>query len=84
MGVGGSADVAREARRATEVLNAILYVLWTVCQWKALPKDQPPRSTVWAYLDRREWDGTLTRIHHALYVEAGCRRGARPAPPSRS
>ncbi|GGC69930.1 hypothetical protein GCM10011504_54710 [Siccirubricoccus deserti] len=51
-----------------EVLNAILYVLWTGCQWKALPKDLPPRSTVWDYLDRWEWDGTLPRIHHALYV----------------
>src|SRR5215210_2538835 len=30
-----------------EVLNAIFYVLWTGCQWKALPKDLPPRSTVW-------------------------------------
>ena len=29
-----------------EVLNAIFYVLWTGCQWKALPKDLPPRSTV--------------------------------------
>ena len=28
-----------------EVLNAIFYVLWTGCQWKALPKDLPPRST---------------------------------------
>src|SRR3954466_5457254 len=34
-----------------EVLNAIFYVLWTGCQWKALPKDLPPRSTVWEYLD---------------------------------
>ena len=52
-----------------EVLNAIVYVLWTGCQWKALPKDLPPRSTVWEYLDLWEWDGTLSRIHHALYVE---------------
>src|SRR3954471_6223050 len=27
-----------------EVLNAIFYVLWTGCQWKALPKDLPPRA----------------------------------------
>src|ERR671912_698846 len=50
-----------------EVLNAIFYVLWTGCQWKALPKDLPPRSTVWEYMDLWEWDGTLNRIHHALY-----------------
>src|SRR5215207_11649469 len=34
-----------------EVLNAIFYVLWTGFQWKALPKDLPPRSTVWDYLE---------------------------------
>ena len=53
-----------------EVLNAHLDVLWTGCQWKALPKDLPPRSTVWEYLDLWDWDGTKSgRIHHALYVE---------------
>lgn len=52
-----------------EVLNAIFYVLWTGCQWTALPKDLPPRSTVWDYLDLWDWDGTLERVHHALYVE---------------
>src|SRR5215211_3350802 len=52
-----------------EVLNAIFYGLWTGCPWKALPKNLPPRSTVWDYLDLWDWDGTLERIHHALYVE---------------
>jgi len=42
-----------------EVLNAIFYVLWTGCQWKALPKDFPPKSTVYDDLDLWEWDGTL-------------------------
>jgi transposase len=51
-----------------EVLNAVFYVLWTGCQWKALPKDFPPRSTVWAYFDLWSYDGTLARIHEALYV----------------
>jgi len=45
----------RGGRRRTvdvrEVLNAIFYVLWTGCQWKALPKDLPPRSTVYDYFD---------------------------------
>lgn len=63
-----------------EVLNAIFYVLWTGCQWKALPKDLPPRSTVWEYLDRWEWDGTLSRIHHALYVEVRKRTGREASP----
>ena len=32
-----------------EVLNAILYVLATGCQWRAPPTDFPPRSTVQGY-----------------------------------
>ena len=51
-----------------EILNGIFYVLSTGCQWQALPKDLPPKSTVWAYFDLWTWDGTLERIHHALYV----------------
>ena len=63
-----------------EVLNAIFYVLWTGCQWKALPKDLPPRSTVWEYLDLWDWDGTLERIHHALYVEMRENAGREASP----
>ena len=63
-----------------EVLNAVFYVLWTGCQWKALPKDLPPRSTVWEYLDLWEWDGTLARIHHALYVETREQAGREASP----
>jgi transposase len=52
-----------------EVVNGLLYVLSTGCQWAALPKDLPPRSTVNDYLRRWDEDGTLARIHHALYVQ---------------
>ena len=63
-----------------EVLNAIFYILWTGCQWKALPKDLPPRSTVWEYMDLWEWDGTLSRIHHVLYVEVREKAGREASP----
>ena len=63
-----------------EVLNAIFYVLWTGCQWTALPTDLPPRSTVWDYLDLWDWDGTLERIHHALYVEVREQAGREASP----
>jgi len=42
--------------------------LSTGCQWASLPKDLPPRSTVNDYFRRWNEDGTLDRIHHALYV----------------
>ena len=63
-----------------EVLNAIFYVLWTGCQWKALPKDFPPKSTVYDYLDLWEWDGTLERLHHALFVQERERQGREASP----
>lgn len=52
-----------------DVLNGVFYVLMTGCQRRALPKDLPPRSTVHEYLGLWEWDGTLARIHHALFVD---------------
>jgi len=64
-----------------EVMNGIMYILSTGCQWRAVPKDLPPRSTLFDYLDLWNWDGTLDRIHHALYVE--CReQDEREASPS--
>jgi transposase len=51
-----------------EVLNAIFYVLSTGCQWAALPKDLVPKSTAHLYFMLWEWDGTLERLHHMLYV----------------
>jgi len=55
--------------------------LSTGCQWRAIPKDLPPRSTLFDYLGLWSYDGTLDCIHHALYV--ACReQGEREASPS--
>ena len=51
-----------------EIVNGILYILSTGCQWAALPKDLPPKSTVNDYFRRWTDDGTMGRIHHTLYV----------------
>jgi transposase len=45
-----------------------MYVLSTGCQWRAIPKDLTPRSTVYDYFDLWCWDGTLDRINHSLFV----------------
>jgi transposase len=63
-----------------EVLNAIFYVLSTGCQWQALPKDLPPKSTAHHYFSLWDWDGTLERVHHALYVETRERAGREASP----
>ena len=63
-----------------DVVNGVMYVLSTGCQWRALPKDLPPRSTVHGYLDLWNWDGTLERIHHALYVKCREKAGREASP----
>jgi transposase len=64
-----------------QVVNGLMYVLSTGCQWRAIPKDLPPKSTVYGYFDLWTYDGTLDRLHHALYVT--CREAAgRAASPS--
>ena len=63
-----------------EVLNAIFYVLSTGCQWQALPKDLPPKSTAHHYFGLWDWDGTLERVHHALYVQTRERAGREASP----
>jgi transposase len=59
---------------AREVVNGIMYVLSTGCQWRYIPKEFPSKSTVHAYFGRWNYDGTLERIHHMLYVK--CREAA--------
>jgi transposase len=62
------------------VVDGVMYILSTGCQWAALPKDLPPRSTVNDYLRRWDWDGTLARIHHALYVLCREKAGREASP----
>jgi putative transposase len=56
------------------VMKGVMYILSTGCQWRYLPKDFPPPSTVHSYFVWWHCDGVLDRIHHALYVE--CREQA--------
>ena len=64
---------AAKANRQIEVtplvVNGVMYVLSTGCQWRYIPKDLPPRSTVHDYLTRWNDDGTIEKIHYALYVQ---------------
>ena len=63
-----------------EVLNAVFYVLSTGCQWQALPKDLPPKSTAHCYFMLWDWDGTLERLHHTLYVATREQEGREASP----
>jgi putative transposase len=67
-----------------EVLNALFYLDRTGCQWRALPKDFPPWSTVWTYF--RQWrnDGTWQRLHTALREQVRVKGGREPTPSAAS
>ena len=55
---------AKSPRR--EIVNGLLSVTRTGCQWRAVPHDLPPRRAVsWDFLAWRD-DGTLQRIHDRL------------------
>src|ERR1700738_4695992 len=49
----------RRSVNVREVLNGIFYVLWTGCQWKALPKDLPDSVCVRDWLAGAGGFGTL-------------------------
>lgn len=63
-----------------EVMNGIMYVLSTGCQWRAVPKDLPPKSTLFDYLDLWGYDGTIERVHHALYMKCREAMGRQASP----
>jgi len=62
------------------IIDAILYLLWTGCQWRALPREFPPRSTVQGYFYRWRDDGTWQRIGARLVARARQQAGRQPVP----
>ncbi|WP_442499081.1 transposase [Methylobacter sp. sgz302048] len=49
-----------------QVINAILYVLKTGCQWRQLPREFPVWTAVYYYFSRWSCNGTWKRLHHLL------------------
>src|SRR5450759_5990492 len=58
-----------------QVVNGILYLVRTGCQWRLLPKDFPPWSTVHTWYRRWSRDGTWEDIHEALRRQVRCQAG---------
>ena len=63
-----------------EVLNALFYLDRAGGQWRALPHDFPPWSTVWSYFRTWRNDGTWERIHTALREQVRVKQGREPTP----
>ena len=63
-----------------EIVNGLMYVLSTGCPWRYVPKDLPPKSTLHDYLGLWNWDGTLGKMHYALYVKCREQMGRDASP----
>ena len=63
-----------------EIVNGLMYILGSGCQWRDIPKDLPPRGTVHDYFDRWSYDGTLEDIHHVLYMKCREQAGRQASP----
>lgn len=60
-----------------QVLNALFYVARTGCAWRMLPKDYPPKDTVYYYFKSFRQDGTWERIHDLLRKRVRVKHGKR-------
>jgi transposase len=63
-----------------EIVNALLYIASTGCQWRMLPKDFPPCSTVQRYFYEWRAMGLWSRINHHLVMEARELEGKEASP----
>lgn len=63
-----------------EVVNTILYLNRTGCQWDMLPHDLLPKSTVYDYFAQWRDEGTLTAIVAALRTRIRVADGREPTP----
>jgi transposase len=66
--------------RTRDVLDAVFYLLKTGCQWRFLPADFPPRSTVWRYFNEWRHNGTLEAIHDRLREKVRRQEGRKRTP----
>ena len=62
------------------VLDAILYIARTGCQWPMLPKDFPPFTTVQGYFYDWRDGGLFEKINFALLLQAREAAGREPSP----
>jgi transposase len=77
------AAAARGRPRTTvlrAVVNALFYIAQTGCQWRMLPKDFPPFTTVQRYFYAWRDDGRWERINHALMMQAREAEGREASP----
>ena len=63
-----------------QIMNAILYVTRTGCQWRMLPTNLPPWQTVYGYFWRWKRQGLWERINEVLVKKVRVKAGRKPEP----
>ncbi len=67
-----------------EIINAILYLNRSGCQWDMLPHDLPPKSTVYDYFAKWRDDGTWQRLMDSLRAKVRVAAGREATPSAAS
>jgi len=62
------------------IMNAILYLTRTGCQWRMLPKDMPPWQTVYGYFRRWTGSGLWAQLNEVLVKQARRKQGRQSQP----
>src|SRR6476660_6084693 len=64
------------------IVNALLYMVRTGCQWRQLPREFPPYTTVQHYFYAWRDGRVLERINYELLLQAREAAGREPRPPA--
>lgn len=77
---GRALDFGRPPRHdLREIMNAILYVDRTGCQWAYLPHDFPPHQSVYGYFARWQKDGVFAQLNGLLRELVRQQEGKNPS-----
>jgi transposase len=76
----GTRKGGRPPANVRGVVNGLLYLIRTSCQWRMLPRDFGPWPTVHHYYRIWRRDGTLQKIHDALRQKVRVQDGRKPTP----
>jgi putative transposase len=72
------ANLVKHSKR--DLINAVLYLVKTGCQWRLLPNDFPPHDTVWSFYRRATMSGKWEKAMGALVKKIRIDAGRKPNP----
>ena len=74
------ADKRKRRYSLRSIINAVLYVTKTGCQWRMLPNDLPPWQLCYYYFHKWRNDGTWERLNKSLVCKRREKAGRKPSP----